>query len=137
MNEWTNILLYKNISLTLYSRKGWFWLCVRGELKTGTDSYILTQVLLTIEALLLILAGVAQSWVTESPKPSVCRWLSLRHFVANWLKPLCAGYIIVLCPPASAVLLLIYTGASLDWQLGRGSICYNMIEMNMASQISN
>ena len=42
-NERTNTLLYKNISLTLYSREGWCWLCVRGELETGTDCYILTQ----------------------------------------------------------------------------------------------
>ena len=42
-NERAKTLLYKNISLTLYSRKGWCWLCVRGELETGTDSYILTQ----------------------------------------------------------------------------------------------
>ena len=42
-NERTNTLLYKNISLTLYSRKGWCWLCVRGELETGTECYILTQ----------------------------------------------------------------------------------------------
>ena len=41
-NERTNTLLYKNISLTLYSRKGWCWLCVRDELETGTDWYILT-----------------------------------------------------------------------------------------------
>ena len=40
-NERTNRLLYKNISLTLNSRKGWCWLCVRGELETGTDCYIL------------------------------------------------------------------------------------------------
>ena len=45
-NERTNTLLYKNISLTLYSRKGWCWLCVRGELETGKDCYILTQVAL-------------------------------------------------------------------------------------------
>ena len=51
-NERANTLLYKNISLTLYSRKGWCWLCVRGKLETGTDCYILTQVLLTIPALL-------------------------------------------------------------------------------------
>ena len=37
---------------------------------------------------------------------------------------LCPGYIFVWHPPASAVLPLIYTGASLDWRLGRGSICY-------------
>ena len=42
-NERTNTLLYKNISLTLYSRKGWCWLCVRDELETGTDCHILTQ----------------------------------------------------------------------------------------------
>ena len=41
-NERTNTLLYKIISLTLYSRKGWCWLCVRGELETETDCYILT-----------------------------------------------------------------------------------------------
>ena len=34
----------------------------------------------------LILAGVAQPWITEGPKPSVCRWLSLRHLVPNWLQ---------------------------------------------------
>ena len=41
-HEWTNTLLYKNIPLTLYS-KGLSWLCVRGELETGTDCYIFTQ----------------------------------------------------------------------------------------------
>ena len=40
MNERTNTLLYKNISLTLYSPKGWCWLCVRGELETGTDCFL-------------------------------------------------------------------------------------------------
>ena len=44
---------------------------------------------------------------------------------SNWLEPPQApGYIIVSRTPASAVLPLIYTGASFDWQLGRGSICY-------------
>ena len=36
------------------------------------------------------------------------------------------GYIIFYRPPASAVLPLIYTGASLDWRLGRGSIYNNL-----------
>ena len=41
----------------------------------------------------------------------------------------CSGHlVIVLRPPASAVLPLIYTGASLDWRLGRGSIYNNTIE---------
>ena len=39
-NERRNTILYKNISLTLYSRKGWCWLCVRDELETETDCYI-------------------------------------------------------------------------------------------------
>ena len=30
-----------------------------------------------------------------------------------------------------AVLMLIYTGASLDWRLGRGSICYTSIQLNV------
>ena len=42
MDERTHFLI-KNIPLTLYSRKGWCWLCVRGELEMGTDCYILTQ----------------------------------------------------------------------------------------------
>ena len=39
-NERTNTLLYKNIPLTLYPRKGWCFLCVRDELETGTNFYI-------------------------------------------------------------------------------------------------
>ena len=32
--------------------------------------------------------GVAQPWVTEGPKPSVCKLvLTLQHPVSNWLKP--------------------------------------------------
>ena len=137
-NERTNTLLYKNISLTLYSRKGWCWLCVRGELETGTDCYILTQVLLTIAALLSHLGWVAQLWVTEGPKPSVCHWLSIQHLVSNWLQlqltptptdssHLCLSYIFVWRPPTSAVLPLICTGASLDWRLDQGSICYTSL----------
>ena len=84
--QWTNTLLYKNISLTLYSQKGWCWLCVSGELEMGTDCYILTQVLLTIAALLSHLGWVAQLWITEGPKLSVCRWFSLQHLVPNWLQ---------------------------------------------------
>ena len=43
-NERTNTRLYKNILRTLAKglRKGWCWLCVRGELETETDCYILT-----------------------------------------------------------------------------------------------
>ena len=70
-NERTNTLLYKNISLTLYSRKGWCFLCVRGEWREG-QTVILTQVLLTITAPFSHFGWFAQPWVTESPKPSIC-----------------------------------------------------------------
>ena len=134
--------------------------------------------ILTIAALLSHLGWAAQPWVTEGPKPSVCRWFSRGHLVpqltsaatgtatriptwtaTDWLKPSVApGYIFVWRPPAScgrthlppspnlttstgqgdipisstgctcfAVLPLIYIGASLDWQLGRGSICYRPV----------
>ena len=43
---------------------------------------------------------------------------------------LCTWLYYCLCPPASAVLPLIYTGVSLDWRLGRGSI-YNIQSWNV------
>ena len=80
-NEWTNTPLYKNIiSHTLFS-KGWCLWCVIGEWRQGRTA-ILTQ-----QYFFLILAGFAQLWVTEGPKPSVCHWLSLWHLVSNWFEP--------------------------------------------------
>ena len=89
-NERTDTLLNKNISLTLYSRKGWCWLCVRGELETWTDCYIDPAKLFSH------LGGVAQLWVIEGPKPSVCRWLSSRHLVSYWLQPTQAVCVLVI-----------------------------------------
>ena len=122
-NEQTNTLLYKNISLTLYSWKGWCWLCVRGELETGTDCYILTQVLLTIAALLSHLGWGCSTVGHWGPK-ALCLPLTLTSASCCQLT-WAPGYIIISRPPASAVLPLIYTGVSLDWWLGRGSICYS------------
>ena len=131
INERTNTLLYKNISLTLYSQKGWRWLCVRGELETGTDCYILTQVLLTITAFLshlglgLLNRGSLRAQSPLSTAGSHFGILSPTNPNSNYVEPPRApGYIIVLRSPASAVLPLIYTGTSLDWRLGQGSICY-------------
>ena len=124
-NERMNTLLYKNIiSLTLFL-KGWCWLCVRDELETGTDLFWPKVLLTTIAALLPHLAGVAQLWVTEGRKTLSLQADSrvgiLSPTDSNRLYP---DYIIVSCPPASAVLPLIYTGTSLDWRLSWGSI-YN------------
>ena len=128
-NEQMNTLLYKDISLTLYSRKGWYWLCVRGELETGTDCNILTQVLLTITALLSHLGWGCSTVGHWGPK-ALCLPLALTSASCPQLTPtptdsshLCPDYIFVWRPPASAILPLIYTGASLDRRLSRGSIC--------------
>ena len=92
-----------------------------------------SQVFLTIAALLLRPGWAAQPWVTEGRKPPVCKLIltlascpqTNSNCNWNWLKPSVApGYIIVSRTPASAVPPLIYSGASLDWRLSRGSI-YN------------
>ena len=46
---------------------------------------------------------------------------------SNWLKPSVPGLYYCL---TSAVLPLIYTGASLDWRLGRGSIYKNLFPLH-------
>ena len=103
-------------------RKGWCWLCVRGELETEQTATYWPQIPLTIAALLPHSARLLNrgSW---GPKSSVWRWLSLRNLVpncdwnsncdcnsnwtllasnSNWLKPSVApGYILVWHPPAS------------------------------------
>ena len=50
----------------------------------------------TIAALLPHLGLVAQLWVPEGPKPSVCRWFSVRHLVSNWLQPTQAVCVLVI-----------------------------------------
>ena len=89
-NERTNTLLYKNIPLTLYSRKG----CERVDVgyvwevssRRGNTATYWPKVPLTIAVLLSHLSWAAQLWVTEGPKPSVCCWLSLLHHAPNWLQ---------------------------------------------------
>ena len=166
MNERRHFFI--KIYLSHFIRKGWCWLCVRRELETGTDCYILTPSSSdhssTSFAFWLGCSTVGH-WGPQalslqadshagilSPTDSNCNW----NF--NWLKPSVApGYIIVSYPPVScgrthlppspnsttstgqgdipisstgctcfAVLSLIYTGTSLDWRLGRGSICYSL-----------
>ena len=86
-NERTNTLFYKNIYLSHFILErvdvGWVWEV--SWRRRQTDTYW-PKVLLII-ALLSHLGLVAQPWVTEGPKPSVCRWLSGWHLVPNCLKP--------------------------------------------------
>ena len=51
MNQGTHFFIKMYLSHFILE-KGWSWLCVRSQLETGTDFYILTQVFLTIVALL-------------------------------------------------------------------------------------
>ena len=166
MNERTHFFI-KNIPLTLYSRKGWCFSCVRGELETGTDCYILTQSS-SDHSSTSFSSWLGCSTVGHWGPKALCLPLALipascpqltptaTGTDSNCLKPSVApGYIFVWHTPAScgrthlplspnsttstgqgdipisstgctcfAVLPLIYTGASLGWRLGRGSICY-------------
>ena len=86
MNEWTRFFIKKyNFSHFILERV-MFLVCER---RVGDRDSLLywPKVLLTIAALLSHLGWVAQPWVTEGPKPSVFRWLSLRQLVPNWLQP--------------------------------------------------
>ena len=85
--QWTKRIRFfiKNIPLTLYSRKGWCWLCVRGELETETDCYILTKSSSDHSS------SSSSFWPGCStvghcgPKPSVWSCSSLRwHPISNW-----------------------------------------------------
>ena len=124
-NERTNTLLYKNIYLTLYYRKGWCWLCVRGELETGADCYILTPS------------------SSDHCSTSFAFWLgcsTVGHWGPKDLSRLltlnsasCLNLTATLT--ATAAFRLIYTGASLDWRLGRGSICYITFIPHLSPQL--
>ena len=112
--EQTNTLLYKNIPLTLYSRKG----CERVDVgyvwevnwRRGQIATYWPKVLLTIAALLPYSGWAAQPWVTEGRKLILTLASCSQQTPtatgtrtdSNWLKPSVApGYIIVWHPPAS------------------------------------
>ena len=145
-NERT-LFFIKNIPLTLYSRKGWCWLCVRGELETGIDCYILTQSSSGHSSTFAFWLGCSTvgHWGPKAPLSAAgsqldilsatdfnCNWNSKWHVVCGYIFFLTSTVFLWVYASATfdrmhlffSVLLLIYTGASLDWRLGRGSICY-------------
>ena len=124
----TNTLLYKNMSLTLYSRKGDVCCVWEMSWRQGQTA-ILTQVLLATIAALLPHLGWGCSTVGPWGPKALCLLLALTSATCLQLTRTvwAPGYIIGSHPPASVVLLLIYTGASLDWRLGRGSIYNNVM----------
>ena len=119
-NERTNTLLYKNIPLTLYSRKG----CERVDVgyvwgmswrREQTATYRPNVLITTIAALLPHLGWAAQQWVAEGPSPlsgagshsagilsPTATGTELKLTRTDYPKPSVApGYIIVWHPPAS------------------------------------
>ena len=147
MNEQKHFFI--RIYLLHFIQKGWCWLCMIGELETGTDSHILTQSSSDHSSIsfapwmgfstvghwgpqALSLQADSHAGIL-SPTDSNCKWNS------NWLKPSCAnasapnsttstGQSDILISSTGctcfAVLPLIYTGASNMLILGRGSTCY-------------
>ena len=87
-NERTNTLLYKNISLTLYSRKGDVLCCVWDELETGTDCYIDPKFFFDHRStsfssgLELLNCGSLRA-----TSPQSASWFSRWHPISYWLKP--------------------------------------------------
>ena len=92
MNERTHFFI-KKISLALYSRKGWCWLCVRGVLETGTDCYILTPSSSDHSStsfsswLGLLNRGSLRAQSPLSAAGSHAGILSSTDSNSNWLKP--------------------------------------------------
>ena len=139
-NEQTSLEKYTSHTLFLKGlRKGWCWLCVRDELETRIDCYILTQSSSDHSNTSSSFCWAAQpgSWGT---KPTVWRWLPLRHLVSNcdwnsncdcnsnwtlpasnpnWLKPSVApGYIIFL--PSTCFLLAYGSAPNSTTSTGQG-----------------
>ena len=119
-NEWTDTLLYKNIPLTLYSRRGDVSCVWEVRWRRGQTATYWPQVLLTIAALLSHSGWAAQPWVMEGPSPLSGAGLTL---LASYLQLTQAVCVLVIFLFYVHLLPLIYTGVSLDWRLGRGSIC--------------
>ena len=133
--------------------KGWCWLCVRGELEMERDCHILTPSSSDHSSSSSSFCWAAQLSVLRAQASYLQLELQLQLELTYWLPKLSVapGYIIVWCPPAScgnthlhriqpclqvkvifrhprlvapvSALPLIYTGASLDWRLGRRLIC--------------
>ena len=111
MNERTNFFIKIYLSHFILD-DGWCCLCVRGELETGTDCYILTQSSSdhsSTSSAFWLGCSTMGHWGPQalslkadshagilSPTDSNCNWNS------NWPKPSVApGYIIVSRPPVS------------------------------------
>ena len=119
----------------------------------GQTAIYWPKVLLTIVAFFIILAELLNCWSLRDANLQFASWFSRWHLVPqltptatatrteltqsvcstwlyNCLTPTCFMWAYASAPNSTTStgqgVSLIYTGASLDWRLGRGSICYNM-----------
>ena len=155
MNEWTH--LFVKIYLSHFIRKGWCFLCVRGELETETDCHILTPSSFDYSSTSFafwlgcstvgpegpnpLSGAVSHSGIlsptgtaTRTPTDPSCLWqLFDVHMLPVGVR-ICTEFNHVhrsrwysnILDRMHLLLPLIYTGASLDWRLGRGPICNNL-----------
>ena len=136
MNERTHFFIKIYLSQFILERVdvGCVW---EVSWRRGQTATYWPQVLLAIAALLSHLGWGCSTVGHWGPKPSIWSWFSLRwHPISNWLKPSVSWLYFCLRPPASVVLPLIYTGASLDWLLGQGSICYKTLDFYVIINLS-
>ena len=187
MNERTHSFIKKYTSHTLFSkglRKGWCWLCVRGELEPETDWYILTQSSSVHCSTSSSFCWAAQPWALRAQAFCLELVLTLASYLQlklqlelqltatatqiqltqavcgtwlyNCLTPTCFLWAYTSAPNSTTSTgqgdipisstgctcfrcpLLIYTSASLNWWLGRGSICYTIsISKNQYNDVQN
>ena len=105
--------------------KGWCSVVCEWWVERGQTAIFTQVLLLTIAALLSHLAWGCSTIVHWKPNPLQ----DCSHFgipVSTDWRPRAPCLYSFLRPPASAHLRLIYTGASLNWRLGRGSISNNI-----------
>ena len=126
-NERTNALLYKNIISHPLSLKGWCWLCVRDELETGTDCYIDPKFFFDHSSTSFA-SWLGCSTVGHWGPQALCLQAYSHACILsptdpNWLKP-SVPWLYYCLTSTCFRYFSSYTGASLDWRLGRGSI-YN------------
>ena len=110
--------------------------------RLGQTATYWPKVLLAIAALLSHLGWVAQPWVTEGPKPSVCRWLSRWHLVPNWLQleltqAVCGTWLYNCLMPTWFRCSFAYLHRCIfDWRLRRGSVYNNRQEVTQSQFLS-
>ena len=143
----TNTSLEKYTSHTLFSkglRKGWYWLCVRGELETEQTATYWPQVPLTIAVLLFHSAGLLNQGSLRAASPlsgagSHCLELQLelqltQTVCGTWLYNCLTSTCFLWASQLHRIQpihrsrwypdIFDWMHLFLDWQLGRGPICY-------------